>query len=79
MRKRKWIKEYRCESFKCFILKKIHYCKESYDDKCRQCPYRGNEDGEKNETPDFSEKPKRKTFRIKRQIIWKKPDDESTN
>jgi hypothetical protein len=44
-RKRRWIQEYRCSQYQMNILKKVFFCKQPYDDKCRSCPNRGNEDG----------------------------------
>lgn len=45
-RKRRWVQEYRCKLFSVNILERLVYCKESVKDKkCRECKYRGNEDG----------------------------------
>lgn len=44
MRKRRWIKEYRCNKFSMNIIYKLDFCKEVEDKKCKDCKYRGNED-----------------------------------
>lgn len=45
-RKRRWIKEYRCDFFKMNILERLVFCKQACQDKkCVGCPHRGNEDG----------------------------------
>jgi hypothetical protein len=45
-RKRRWIKEYRCDKFGTNILYKLTFCKEIEDKKCIGCKYRGNEEKE---------------------------------
>jgi hypothetical protein len=57
MRKRRWEKEYRCDKFATNIIFRLSWCKEPGadksttvpDKKCRECKYRGNEDGMKKE------------------------------
>lgn len=39
MRKRRWLPEYKCETFGMYILEKIHWCKEPYEKKCEGCPH----------------------------------------
>jgi len=52
-RKRKWIKEYRCNLFGVNILERLVFCKHKCEDKkCLECDHRGNEDGLKDNNHD---------------------------
>ena len=48
VRKRRWIKEYRCEKYGVNVLGRVSFCKEECrDKKCRGCEWREQEQEEK--------------------------------